>query len=330
MRVGEGAATYEWIGDWADITGGGHDPGWAHHDVAVASDGRVIAFHHSEGFLVFGPNGTLVTTVPTDIRESHGLCLVHEDGRDVLWAADIGFTIEADEDCKPKFSGGPQQVVKLGLDGEVLLRLGRPDIPAYADRARWVPTGVTADPETGWVWVGDGYGSSWIHRYDGAGTLVQSLRGDEPGGPGALDCPHAVMVDRRSGVPLLYVADRGNQRIVVYSIEGEFLRTIDGVCNSPSSLTTFGPYLIVAELNARVVVCDADDQLVAYVGENTAVVTTPGWPNSTDSEGRILRQTLLEPGKFNSPHGIATDAAGNVYVSEWLLGGRFTKLQPVT
>jgi hypothetical protein len=34
----------------------------------------------------------------------------------------------------------------------------------------------------------------------------------------------------------------------------------------------------------------------------------------------------LEAGKFNSPHGMAIDGEGNLYVAEWLIGGRFTKL----
>jgi hypothetical protein len=30
---------------------------------------------------------------------------------------------------------------------------------------------------------------------------------------------------------------------------------------------------------------------------------------------------------FNSPHGISSDNDGNIYVSEWLIGGRYTKLR---
>ena len=46
----------------------------------------------------------------------------------------------------------------------------------------------------------------------------------------------------------------------------------------------------------------------------------------TNANGETVRTHLLEPGKFNSPHGVATDAAGNIYVSEWLIGGRYIKL----
>jgi hypothetical protein len=39
---------------------------------------------------------------------------------------------------------------------------------------------------------------------------------------------------------------------------------------------------------------------------------------------------VLEPGVLRTPHGITSDAGGNVYVSEWLVGGRVIKLVPVT
>ena len=34
----------------------------------------------------------------------------------------------------------------------------------------------------------------------------------------------------------------------------------------------------------------------------------------------------LEPGVLNSPHTLVADSDGNVYVAEWLIGGRVTKL----
>jgi hypothetical protein len=38
---------------------------------------------------------------------------------------------------------------------------------------------------------------------------------------------------------------------------------------------------------------------------------------------------LIDAGKFNSPHGVAADTQGNIYVTEWIIGGRITKLAPV-
>ena len=43
-----------------------------------------------------------------------------------------------------------------------------------------------------------------------------------------------------------------------------------------------------------------------------------GWSN--------VSKEYLELGKFNSPHAIAVDCNGNIYVAEWVVGGRITKL----
>ncbi len=40
-----------------------------------------------------------------------------------------------------------------------------------------------------------------------------------------------------------------------------------------------------------------------------------------------MRALLPDPYEFNSPHSLAADANGNLYVSEWLIGGRYTKLK---
>ena len=84
--------------------------------------------------------------------------------------------------------------------------------------------------------------------------------------------------------------------------------------------------MVVAELRARLAVIDMNDELITYLGDNAQVCDVEGWPNNTSDEGRTIPTSLLETGKFNSPHGLAVDANGNLYVAEWLIGGRVTKL----
>ena len=95
--------------------------------------------------------------------------------------------------------------------------------------------------------------------------------------------------------------------------------------NSPSGFVTFGEFMVVAELRARLVVIDLHDSFVCELGENGQVCEVDGWPNNKSGD-EIVPTKLLEAGKFNSPHGMAIDSHDNLNIAEWLIGGRVTKL----
>ena len=65
--------------------------------------------------------------------------------------------------------------------------------------------------------------------------------------------------------------------------------------------------------------------MVEHIGANPNASEREGWPNARDPAGNLVPPPL-ELGKFNSPHTLATGGECNLYVTEWLLGGRLTKL----
>ena len=331
MNVGSGANTYEWQERWAHIPDSASArAGWAHHGVVVTEAGQVVTYHPGDPtMMMFDSQGELLRSWSVDVSDAHGMTLAKEGDQEVLWVADNGRKRQAGLEYGYPDDTVRGQVLKMDLHGNVLMSIQRPDLEVYREGV-YSPTFIVVNEErvggNGDVWVADGYGQSYVHRYDSSGNYISSINGEE-GQAGRFNCPHAIFVDRRRGNPELYVADRANGRVQVYDMEGGFLRSFGSdFLTTPSGFVTHGDLLVIAELRARLTICDINDQLVCYLGDNEPVCEVEGWPNNQDGAGKLVPTSLLEPGKFNSPHGMAVDADGNLYVAEWLIGGRFTRL----
>ena len=314
MRVGRGHMVYDWIEKWGKIPDSqSARDGWAHHGIVVSESGKIVSFHQADPtVLIFDEEGDLEDSWTATVQNAHGMEIVKEHGAEYLFLAD----------------NNTGNVVKTTLSGEVVLNIERPDIRVYAEGGKYATTDVAVNQErhggNGDIYVADGYGSSYVHRYDKSGEYIDSINGEE-GEAGRFATPHGVWVDTRKEEKELYVADRSNGRIQVYDLEGNYKRVLGRApgadwLHSPSSFAQTGDLMVVAELRgSRITVLDLNDELVCYLGENTgAFKLNPGWPN-------VPHETLI-PGKCSSPHGIAADPDGNIYSAEWLIGGRINKL----
>ena len=329
MIVGTGDLRYEWIDAWANTTyGTGLPSEWTHHGLTCTDAGEIVVCHPDDDrVLVLDGAGELRASWPTGLTQPHGFAVVVSAGTESVWICDAGVRLRRGRDgaYEPDWSETGGRVVRFRLsDGLVEQILPSPAVSAYREQ-RYSPTGVTVDGDR--MWIADGYGASLVHRFACDGTLELTLDGASEGA-GRFDCPHACVVDRRRSTPELYVADRANHRLVVFDRDGRFHRVVGAeLLLKPSALTIWQDLLIVADLRGRLTVLDAHDRLVGHIGEHAAISSPPaGFPNALDRHGHPVRPTRLEAGRFNSPHDVAADSAGNVYVTEYLVGGRLTKL----
>jgi len=341
--------SYTMVGDWADLSAvPGAASCWVHNAVVATDGGEIIGFHGGQ-LVAFDSDGHLLRVAETGLTEGHGITLVREGDDELLWVSDPGFVFscgadDGDPNWAPMFGKGVQcethtpRVVKMSVDGQIRAELPiPPQDPAFpaGPMGPYCPCGCAVDEARfggeGDIWVADGYGSGLVHRFDQHGKHLLTLTGDEVGQ--RMLCPHAIFIDRRKTAPQLYIADRINSRVLVYDLDGRHLRSFgEQILNSPSDFAQWGDLLAVAELYGRLAVLDPEDSLLWYIGADPdpgadqGWPTRPGWPNALAPGGRTEIADLPQHDRFNSPHGVAADSDGNLYVSEWLLGGRYTKL----
>lgn len=333
MRVSAGDIEFDWQGDWAQLPATESVArGWAHHGMAFSNEGEIVTFHPTESLvLILTTDGELVRSFEIPVIEAHGLTLSTLGLTQSIWIADNGR--KRDPFHEYEYLPDPLQgkVVRVSMSGLVEMELFEPNDPSLQGEP-FSPTSVIAFDENlggnGDIWVADGYGKSLVHRYNSNGEHISSIDGTR--GRGRFDCPHSLWIDTRSGSPEVLVADRANGRVQVFDMEGEYIRTIGyDFFDRPTVFANYGENLLVGELNARITVVGPNDELVGYIGDNTPVSEEPAWPNEPDANGIPQRTSRLVEGLFNSPHGVTSDNEGNIYVTEWLIGGRYTKLARV-
>ena len=321
-----GPLTYEWIDGWGPAA---EPTAWPHRGIVTLASGDLAMYEAGARQLqIISADGTLRRTVAMPVTEAHGMTYDRSTaGTERLWLADAANQLRPDAGYAFPTTSDTSTVVAVALDGRELQRLARPDHAAYGDGAAYRPTAVAIVPGTGDIWVADGYGQSLVHRYASDGSYLGSLDGTE--GAGRFKTCHFVYADTRHGEPEMYVCDRTNARIQVYGPDGRYRRLIDtGSLVAPTWIAADEDRLVLVEFKPpQLTILDRDDHVVGHLGLDTDAPSRPGWPNDRGADGAPVRSTALVPGRFNSPHAVTVGHDGSLYVTEWLIGGRTTKLR---
>lgn len=307
IRTGNGTCTYETMANWCKIPEGRDSLGPTHGAIVLDKAGNIYCSMDSgdHGILVYRPDGTLIREMGHGLGGIHGMCLCEEGGEEFIYAAHLRAA----------------QVLKLTLEGEIVWAMEGPPVESgkYDDPKGYKPTAVAVGPG-GEIFVADGYGANWIHRFDKERKYLGSFgsRGTEDG---RFQTCHGLALDTRGERPLLLVCDRENRRLQHYDLEGNFVATLTENLRRPCSVSFFGDRVAVAELEGRVTILDGSNQPIAHLGDN---------PDQKQWANYGVPEADWAPGIFTAPHGVAFDKQGNLFVMDWNATGRISRLDLVS
>ena len=201
--------------------------------------------------------------------------------------------------------GVNMQVLKFTNDGsELVMRLVDPNHPTSRDEARananpgpytyGDPANLAFLPD-GSFYLADGYWNTRVVKYDANGEFLMEW-GEFGTGPGQFDLVHGVAVDRDRRV---YVADRTNNRIQVFTEDGEYIEEWPDVSDPVGVFIDENDavWVISARLN-RILKYSLQGELQYY------------WGAFGGTRGGF-------PGGLSRPHQLDVDQNGNVYIVSW-------------
>ena len=303
VHTGNGNWQYEAVPHWGELPDG-KIIGPTHGGVVVDDEtGLIYVSTDSElSVIVYQPDGKFLRTIAPECKGFHAMAIRHEDGKAVIYGAQLGGN-------KP-----PLRVCKIDTEGKLLLEIpnaGTGEVPGG-----WKGlTGVTIAPD-GVIFASMGYGSNIIHKFDATGKLLKSFGSKGPDEK-QFNTPHGLAIDTRFGEPRLLVADREKRRLVHFDLEGNWIGVYSSNLRRPCSVSIMGDNVAVAELESRVTILDKSGTPVAFLGDN---------PDKKQWANFKVPQQEQHLGIFTAPHGLSFDKNGNLYVQDWNVSGRVTKL----
>lgn len=330
--VGEGDYHYQISHDHFQLPGQFH---WqVTHNVAVDSQGRVYVIHMGDAKLsdhpsifVFEPSGKYIKSFGQKYQGGgHGLEIKREGSEEFIYVTTVvGHRVFAKLTLDGEEVWEHRAPMEAEVDGKPLYAAGddKDFISVWNRRDNYKPTNVAFLDDGGFL-VADGYGAWVIHRHDKDGKYVSTM-GKSGTDDGQFRLPHGLWIDRRdSDQQRIVITDRSNNRLQWLTLEGEHLKTMDGFL-LPANIDIQGDLMLVPELQARITLMDADDNIVARLGDDA------GYRKQLLANKMQMRKDpkAWQDGKFLHPHDACFDSEGNIIVAEWVEGGRVTKLTRV-
>lgn len=298
--IGDGELRYEPVADW---------PKWPAGiavqeavGVVIDSQGRVIAScRGDQSILIFDSDGRFLDAWGGGLFvRPHGIWVAADDT--LYLVDDMGHSVRQFSQAGELLrtigpSGQPSETGVDGFDYRTIDAAGPFNLPTNL---------VTSSK--GDIFVTDGYGNARVHAYNAAGELQRSW-----GGPGRGDVqfnvPHGIGIDRDDR---LYVADRENSRVQIFTTEGEPLGILTDVIRPCEVFVGQDDLVYIAELGGRSGMFPWMDVDAGAVGSRMSIFTQQGELLLRWGGGR--NPTAVDD--FYALHDVSVDREGTIYTAE--------------
>ncbi len=275
--VGSGKYTYELIQDWPKLPEG--ESLGIVSAVATDSQDRVYVFQRQDPpVMIFDPEGNYLSCWGIGaITDPHGITI----------SDDIVYITDRSDQVAVKFTldGKPLQVIgNRGVHSDTGCERPGDLVPRAAGPFNY-PTEMVPSP-SGDLYISDGYRNSRVHRFTKDGQLIGSWGQPGKTEPGHFHLPHSVLVDPDGKV---YVCDRANRRVQIFSPDGEYITSWTEGMGGPDDISR-------------------DQDGVFYVAEQEVDGGSP-YVSLWQADG-----TLITRWEIRHAHGLWVDSKGDIYL----------------
>ena len=274
--VGSDKYTYELIQDWPKLPSG--EALGVVSTVATDSEDRVYAFQRQDPpVMVFDRDGNYLNRWGIGaITDPHGMTIVD----------DIVYITDRSDHVAVKFTldGKPLQVIgDRGVFSDTGCENPGDLVPRAAGPFNYC-TEMAPSP-SGDIYVSDGYRNARVHRFSKEGRLIQSWGQPGKTEAGHFHLVHSLLIDPQGKV---YVCDRANRRVQIFSPDGEFITMWTGMG---------GPDNIVRDKDGIFYIAEQADES----GDSHVSI----W----DGDGNVLERWPIR-----HAHGLWVDSHGDIYL----------------
>jgi hypothetical protein len=298
--LGQGDFRYRIVPAWGVL--GAETPVKNCHGIVCDQEGNLILLTDDirNNFIVYDASGKLLHKWGTEYPGAHGLSLVTEGGKELLYYTDLE----------------RHMVFRSTLSGEIT---GEWEWPAqtgkYAKKAEYRPS-WTLHRANGEFFVLDGYGRDFIIHY-GADGKQKGIFGGQEGGIAHWG-PHGGMIDRdRKGEETLLIAMSDQQHLLRLDLQGNKLAEIALPGGNPRQIKKHGDHYFVAHL-ADNWPADRDSHgFLSVLDSDLKVISNiAGHAPEYGDDGKLRKMSHRES-VFLHPHDLAVGKDGSIYVAQF-------------